>query len=183
MKNLRIALFAVVAAVHLAVPAWMIARQVKTLTEGRVFKFRTAPVDPYDAFRGRFVALSFKISEAETEEKFERNQTAYVTLAEDPDGFAKVVRVTHERRSGDDVLRVQTGYSYEHYAHLDFPFTRYYLEEKTAPEAERAYREASRRDHENAWVTVRVRNGYGALEELWIDGKPVRDFLREQPAP
>lgn len=182
MKNLRVILFALAAAIQLAVPAWMIARQLTTLREGRVFKFRTAPVDPYDAFRGRFVALGFKAAEANTDENFTRGQTACVVLGEDADGFAKVERVSREGPSGDHVLRVKTGYSYEHHVHLEFPFARYYLEEKAAPEAERAYRAASRRDHEKAWVTVRVRHGYGALEELFIDGKPIRDFLRDQPA-
>ena len=43
----------VVAAAQLAVPAWMIAGRELTLREGQVFKFRTRPVDPADAFRGR----------------------------------------------------------------------------------------------------------------------------------
>lgn len=179
MKTLRLILFAAFAAVQLAVPAWMIARQLSTLREGRAFKFRTAPVDPYDAFRGRFVALRFKAEEADTPEQFQHGQHVYVALAEDADGFAKVERVSSQPLRGDNVMRVKVDYSSDHKAHLVFPFDQYYLEEKMAPLAEEAYRNASRRNHENAWVIVRVHHGYAALEELYVDGKPIREFLRE----
>lgn len=46
--------------IQLAVPAFMIVRREHALSMGRAFKFRTAPVDPYDAYRGRYVALNFE---------------------------------------------------------------------------------------------------------------------------
>jgi hypothetical protein len=52
--------------------------------------------------------------------------------------------------------------------------------EKNAPAAEQAYRENSRRGQQNAFVTVRIRNGDAALEQLYIDDKPLPDYLRAQ---
>ncbi len=44
--------FVLVCLVQLAAPASMIWRHERTLANGLPFKFQTAPVDPYDAFRG-----------------------------------------------------------------------------------------------------------------------------------
>ena len=51
--------------------------------------------------------------------------------------------------------------------------------EGAAPEAEAVYR-ARNAGPSDAWVTVRVLGGRAVLEELYIGGKPVREFLREQ---
>ena len=60
MKNNKyiIGLFLCLFAVQIAVPVYMIVNREKTLVLGKQFKFHTVPVDPYDAFRGRYVALA-----------------------------------------------------------------------------------------------------------------------------
>ena len=59
MKSWRLIVFAVVAAAQLGVPASLMWKREQTLRHGSVWKFRTAPVDPIDAFRGRLIALEF----------------------------------------------------------------------------------------------------------------------------
>ena len=59
-RSLLLLGFAIVVAVQLAVPAWMIVDHERTLAKGQLFKFRTRPVDPADAFRGRYVWLSLE---------------------------------------------------------------------------------------------------------------------------
>lgn len=54
------------------------------------------------------------------------------------------------------------------------------MEESQAPEAEQAYREHSRRETRDAYVTVRVLYGMAVIEELYVDGKPIREFLKER---
>ena len=46
MNMLRILIFGVVVLAQLAVPAAMVWQREQTLNHGRVWKFRTAPVDP-----------------------------------------------------------------------------------------------------------------------------------------
>ena len=53
------------------------------------------------------------------------------------------------------------------------------MEEKLAPQAERAYIETTRRGAANTYVTVRIRSGSAVLEELFLDGKPIREALAE----
>ena len=154
----------------------MIFRQEQILQHGRVFKFKTAPVDPYDAFRGRYVALRFT-AETEAGKSFadSSRHSLWVQFETDDKGFAKVKRVSTESLTGDDVVAGMSGWGGIH-----FPFDRYYMDEKAAPEAEAAYRANSRREHENAYATVRILNGHAALEELYIDEKPIREFLRTE---
>jgi uncharacterized membrane-anchored protein len=99
-----------VAAGQLAIPATMILQRERTLRDGHAYKFRTQPVDPYDAFRGRFVALRLEPTTAPvaTNANLQRGATAYVTLAEDPDGFTKFTGATPEPPVGQDYLRVNT---------------------------------------------------------------------------
>ncbi|MFL6501202.1 MAG: GDYXXLXY domain-containing protein, partial [Candidatus Udaeobacter sp.] len=59
MKTLRLLIFGVVALAQLTVPAAMVWQRNQTLEQGRVWKFRTAPVDPVDVIRGRYIALRF----------------------------------------------------------------------------------------------------------------------------
>src|SRR5205823_4166257 len=63
MKMLRILIFGVVALAQLAVPATMVWQRDQTLKQGRIWKFRTAPVDPVDVIRGRYIALRFTAEE------------------------------------------------------------------------------------------------------------------------
>jgi len=49
----RFLLFGISMLVLLAYPAYMVYEQETVLAKGTLYKFRLAPVDPYDAFRGR----------------------------------------------------------------------------------------------------------------------------------
>lgn len=54
------------------------------------------------------------------------------------------------------------------------------MNEKLAPAAETAYREHARRGHQrDACTTVRVRNGRAVIEDLYVAGKPIREFLKQ----
>jgi uncharacterized membrane-anchored protein len=180
--NLRLLALAVLALVQLGVPASMLYQRESVLRHGRVFKFQTAPVDPVDAFRGRYVALSFQANTAPApaNEAFAAGTQLWAVLIEDENGFAKIERVSRARVDGDNVIPVTVGWSSgDGLVHVEFPFDRYYMEESTAPRAESAYRENSRRTNQNGYVTVRVYRGSAAIEELYVGGKAIRDFLRE----
>ena len=58
------------------------------------------------------------------------------------------------------------------------PFRRFYMDEDKAPKAERAVW-GGRRGQRKASVSVRVRNGVGVIEELYIDDVPIHQWLAE----
>ena len=54
----------------LAYPTYLIYEQENILASGTIYKFPLAPVDPYDAFRGKYLALSYHFSDINTTENF-----------------------------------------------------------------------------------------------------------------
>jgi len=177
VKHWRLIVFALVALAQLAVPASLILKREQTLRHGSVWKFRTAPVDPVDAFRGRYVALEFEAEGQEImpPENLEFGETIFVTLRADAEGFAQIDQVSPTRPSGDGFIE----------AHLagktvSLPFDKYWVTERDAPAAEAAYRVQSRREKHNAFATVRVYRGDAALEQLYLDGQPLGEYLRSK---
>jgi uncharacterized membrane-anchored protein len=179
MKKTALIIFALVAFAQLSVPAVIAWQRVQTLAHGRVWKFKTAPVDPEDALRGRFVWLRFMAEEYTAPEKFVGVDHVYAVLKEDADGFAQVDHVSTTPLSGDNVMKVDPGGYWDNTGqHIRFPFNQFWITEKRAPEAEKAYRDNSRRGQQNAFVTVRVRNGDAAMEQLYLDNQPLPEYLR-----
>jgi len=181
--NIRVSLLAVVGVIQLAVPGWMIFQQEQTLRFGTEYKFLTEPVDPYDIFRGRFVALRFKTEEMKQkpgESELPRGAKVYVAVKTNTDGFAEVERVSSNPLAGDNVFPATVRWG----NNLEFPFRRYYMEETRAPQAEQAYRSANTRNSkQKTWAVVRIWHGNAALADLMIDGQPIRDYLRDHPQP
>ena len=181
---LRWVLLVVMVAVQLLVPAWMILGRELVLAKGEVYRFQTRPVDPYDAFRGRYVALGF-LAGAESvplaEGTVRRGQRVYVELGRNADGFATLVALHHRRPEDVASLKVKVLYleGSGKGATVSLPFDRYYLPEDVAPEAESAYRELGR-GQQDAWVDVRVLDGRGVLEELYVAGKPILELVKAQ---
>ena len=183
MKRIALFIFILVAIAQLAVPASLVWKRGRTLAYGRVWKFKTEPVDPVDAIRGRYVALRFATEtlrgSVHLPEKIAAESTIYVTLKEDTEGFAQVDQISATPLKGDNVVEAEAWYRQD-LEHVRFPFDRLWVAERVAPAAETAYRENSRRGKENAYVTVRVRDGDAALEQLYIDNQPLADYLRAQ---
>ena len=182
--RLLLALFGLALFAQLAVPASMILKRERVLAHGQAFKFRTAPVDPYDAFRGRYVALGFDRNSvaAPPGHDFARGQTVHVRLEEDADGFATFAEVLRERPDAAPYLTTKIQYVGGNMVHLRLPFDRFYMDEDAAPAAEQAYWKYSASSNRNAHVQVRIEKGFAVLEDLYVDGQPIREYLAQNPA-
>ena len=60
--------FAALALAQLAAPLLQIAKYEAVIAYGAEYKFKTAPVDPPDVLRGRYVALDFVAADLSCEE-------------------------------------------------------------------------------------------------------------------
>lgn len=186
--RLIFALFVVLAVAQIAVPAGQIIKHENILRTGTAYKFRTAPVDPYDAFRGRYVALNFAdtVATLRRGEKIEYRAPAYVALQKDGAGFVKFCEISGEPPAKGDYLRVKYLYTRgTNGTNADFrlPFNKFFMEETKAPLAEAAYfKYGNRRDRtiDNTYVIVRVKDGRGVIENLYIAGQPILDFLAKE---
>src|SRR5262245_32172783 len=167
-SKLIMALFGLTAAVQLAVPGALIYRHESTLRHGTPYKFKTAPVDPADAFRGRYVALGFEEHQAPlaANKEFARGQKAYATVETDKDGFARFTSLSTAPPKDKAYLKVHVAWLSVDSADLQLPFDRFYLEESVAPAAEEAYWQNNRRGQTNSatYALVRIRNGTGVIE-------------------
>jgi uncharacterized membrane-anchored protein len=178
MNKLRLIIFILVALTQIAVPGSMIWKRQRTLREGRLWKFRTAPVDPVDAMRGRYLVLRFEAENFTSDKALPYRGTVYLKLKEGADGFAAVDQADETPMEGDDVVKAESLSYYDRMGHVRFPFDQLWVTEANAPAAEKAYTEHSRREKLDAYATVRVLAGDAGIEELYIAGQPLREFLR-----
>jgi hypothetical protein len=185
--RLRLAALVVVALLQLGVPTQMIVTRERTLREGTAWRFRTAPVDPADAFRGNYLALSFDAESAPVPSNLtvERGERVIVPLLRDAEGFAQLGPVRREPPAGGDWLRLRVGWVETEApgtgtrAHVELPFDRFYLDEGLAPRADAKFAALGARRGASAplpaWAVARVRAGRAVLEDVLIDGHSVRD--------
>jgi uncharacterized membrane-anchored protein len=184
MKNkIIISVFSCLVLLQIATPLSMIMKRESTLKEGTLFRFKTAPVDPFDAFRGRYVALQIeesRVSLNKVSPELEHGQNAYAHIVVDKDGFAKISQVTALKPKGAPYLSVRIGYKGTKDMTIDFPIDRYYMEENAAPRAEKLYRRHSRQDAKDAYVTVKIKDGFGVIEGLYVAGQKIEDLIKAQ---
>lgn len=186
-KSLITIIFALAVAAQLLVPVSMIWKREATLREGAIYKFRAAPVDPYDAFRGRFVALRYQEEARDipvaADLKITSGRKCYAVIENGEDGFARIARVELDRPEMADYIPALVRYTSETNVTIDIPYKRFYMEESAAPRAEAAYRDFSQATNLNAYIQLRVRNGFGVIEDLYVEDVPVREFLAREPVP
>lgn len=189
-RRLIFGMFVALAITQIAVPVGQIRKYEDILRTGAVYKFRTAPVDPYDAFRGRYVALNFADTEATLRqgEKIKYRAPAFVALRKDEAGFVQFGEISGTPPVQNDYLRVEylyPGKAGGTVARFRLPFDRFYMEETKAPRAEAAYAmhvTGRGRTVDDVYVRVRVKGGRGVIEDLYVKNKPIGDFLAEEAA-
>ena len=187
MKNIiLIGGFLIMVVAQWYVPGQMILFKEKILTTGKEFRFRTEPFDPYDAFRGKYVHLAFSQTSIQDKDSayYQQGEMIYGLLSTDTSGFAHITSVTRdEPGEGTDYLKVTVGYVYVDSVtsiSINYPFDRFYMEESKAEHADAAYREAQRDTSKITYALVRIQKGEGIVENIIIDGKPIKEVAIER---
>jgi uncharacterized membrane-anchored protein len=185
-KYYLLAIFAALAFIQLCVPLYMALKWENVLKDGQPFFLETAPVDPYDAFRGRYIVLGFKentgmLAADSLNVSFEYRQPVYALLETNSGGFGFIKEVSVNKP-------VEKPYVKAKFLGLDqktsvvrvaLPFNRYYVPEPLAQEAEDEMRRQAR-NKKSAVALLRVKDGYGAIENIYFENKPLLEYLREQ---
>ncbi|PZR23187.1 MAG: hypothetical protein DI539_03605 [Flavobacterium psychrophilum] len=179
-KNILIA-FALTALAQLAIPLKMVYDSEMTEREGTEYKFRTAPIDPSDPFRGKYIVLNYDIDVIPTKDStWVSNEEIYVSLGTDDKGFARINNVSREEPETGDYIATKVDYYYDYNKslHIVLPFDRYYMEESKAYDAEVAYRKYSSNEKAKpAYAVVAVKDGDAVLKDVIIDGMPIKDYV------
>jgi len=182
-RQIALVILALASLAQLAVPASFILRTERVLDKGTVYRFETAPVDPYDAFRGRYVALQFEqavVPVSAAGEALPVGATAYARLTTDEEGFARIDNLTTRPPPDGDYFEVRVRGSNPDAMRIELPFDRFYMPEELAPAAEAAYRRGQWDGNVESYAEVRVHRGRAVLAELYLDGVPIAEFVRRQ---
>jgi hypothetical protein len=191
-----IPLFAAMVLAQWWVPVDMITGSNRILEEGIPMKFRCAPVDPNDPFRGKYIVLDFDISrynyQTDTSSGFKNGQQVYLELIEDSLGFARIYKIDTDPpmsgkvylKAGIDFIQHEVGISgynndssyYE--ISFDLPFRRFYLEESKAPVAEDLYRTGISDTTGRTYGLVYLLNGEARIKDVIIRDTSILERLR-----
>jgi len=176
--------FAVMVLCQLGVPAWMILNREWTLRDGVRVKFNVEPVDPRDAVLGRSVRFRIPASEVPLDEPVQRPSRvwAYALLELDQEGFARFTAVRDDPPDTGVYLRVwvrQDGKT----GTIELPFDRYYVPEDLAAGAGKAAGGTHGSGEKEAHVLLRVHEGFGVVENLYVQDTPILEYLKAPPEP
>ena len=187
MKYFFIGAFVVMVCGQWFVPLSMIRDANKTILEGTEYRFKTAPVDPSDPFRGKYITLDYELRDyypLDTNEvHFPESSTVYALLGRDSAGYAKINKLVQEPPTdSDDYVAVKFQYGYNGMnpmISLYFPFTTMYMEESKASEAERVYW-GIRQDSGviSCYAKVKVLKGDAKLIDVMVNDSSIVDIVR-----
>lgn len=184
-KNLLLTLFIAVALIQAYVPAKMILDREAILAHGKAFKFKTAPIDPNDPFRGKYLTLDFEQSRVKVKSSrdWTNGQTVYLGLEVSPSGFAEITSVSKKQpENTSDFLKAKVSSSWSEDGKeisVDLPFDRYYMDETKAYDAEISYRKATVDSSQIAYALVMIKEGESVLKDLRINERSVKDLVKK----
>lgn len=185
MKNLRIGIFAVVMLLYIWFPFNMIRQTEQVLKHGNVYHFQLQPIDPYDAFRGRYVSLFYGNQEIPSSDSLLSGQEVYITLQRDSLGFANFKNIYTEKPTQQDYLTTNVLYFNNGLVTIEIPenMAYYYMNEQSAPEVEKLVMFPMPSDslqEIRSSADIRILNGNAVVEELYINDLPVKTYLKQQ---
>jgi len=183
-EKILLSVFILVALAQLYVPAKMILDREEILETGTEYKFSTAPIDPNDPFRGKYIILSYKdnVVAVKDEKSWATGETVYVSLVKDEAGFAKIASVSKEKPSENkDFVKAEVSAVSSDGTNkltLYYPFDRYYMEESKAYDAEIIYAESAQDSTQIAYALVSIKEGEAVLKDVLINGTPIKEIVK-----
>ena len=181
MKKVRLVLYVAAVLLIVAAAGWNVVRSEIALRRGTLHRMAVRGFDPHDPFRGRYLAFAMPNQAAHNtldRKDFDSSgSVAYVSLKTGPDGRSVFDTLTSEPPAEGDHLKVSVGWMRS--GHFEPPFSRFYLNEAFAPEAEKLLNQALRNEKARAEILFRVYRGHAALVDLQIDGRSIVELARE----
>ncbi len=177
--------FGLLVLLQLWAPASMIVQKEAVLRSAKTFKFRTAPVDPNDPFRGKYIMLRFDESSFLYTGPiiWERGDKIYIHIQNDEKGFAKIHAVSRQRPASSlDYILAEVDYIISDDTKkvaILWPFERFYMEESKALPAEKVYQQSASDSSQITYALVKVKAGDAVLEDVFINDKPIISYIKK----
>lgn len=181
-----LAVFIFIAFLQIFVPAKMILDREVVLNSGTEYKFKTAPVDPTDPFRGKYVRLNYKERrvDIDNESNWTSGDDIYITLSRDKNGFAKIKSISKEPSPlNEDYFKAIVSLVTSDGSNkltISYPFNRFYMKESKALAAENAYRKSQADTSKVTYALVNIKDGKAVLKDVLIDGISLKDIVSEK---
>jgi hypothetical protein len=176
--------FALMVIVQLSVPVKMVMDSNAVVEQGGLYKFKTAPVDPKDPFRGNYVWLRYEAETYPTEGPidFDRGEAVFALIGEGADGYAEIEQLHRDEPVVANYLKaeVRSVDKVGGTVSLVFPFTKFFMHEEKAEVAERIFFESLRDSTTSTYALISVYQGEGILQDVMIDGTSLRDLAGEE---
>lgn len=183
-KNINrwiISAFLMLCLAHLYIPLKIIAQQEAVIEQGKLFRFKVAPLDPNDPFRGKYITLRYDANSVKVKNvnEFLRKGRAYVVIEADTQGYA-AIRSISLREPNNELSYVEVAvrpvYGGDNsMLHVEYPFRRFYMEETKAVRAEKMFLESLRDRRKDTWALVSVRGGKAVLLDVFVAGKSLKE--------
>ncbi len=189
MKKIIFASFIIICVIQLAVPAKMAWDKESVMRNGRDYKFRTAPIDPSDPFRGKYITLDFDANryEIQTDSTWRSGKDVYVYIGTDEKGFAKIINLSilepaflYGADHNFDYVKGKIRSAFDNKVSIEYSFNRFYMDENKAADAEIKYREISRDSSQVAYALVAVKNGEAALKDVKINDISIAEIAGQK---
>ncbi len=186
-NKLTLLILVLVFLAQLFVPVQMILNREDVLMTGTPYEFKTEPIDPNDPFRGKYITLNFEIASYEVGsiDGWRQGEKVFVHLINDEYGFAKIKHLSKEApNDGVDYFKANVKYviaGTPSELNIEFPFTRYYMEESKSLVAERIYEESlDEEENKVAVAMVYVKDGDAVLKDVLIEGESIRSIAKRR---
>jgi uncharacterized membrane-anchored protein len=130
--------FLALAGIQVALPLGIVGWNELALATGTEVRLATAPVDPVDLFRGRYVTLRYEISRRQVHEPIRSGQTVYVALRQVGETWVGGPATTSRPHAETFIRgRVRQGTDRPTEIEVEYGIETYYAEEEDARRLER----------------------------------------------
>jgi len=183
-----LAVFAVAAVAQWFLPLAGVWQHERVVSRGVPMRIRCLAPDPYDPLRGRYLAVrpeEFRLPRPEGMSDSGR-APVWATLVAGEDGVARIESLSLEPVSGPTVIRLEATGLYRDEGgdtvFVAWPFDRFDLNERLAPDADKLVAERYREGQERPVAEIRVLDGRAVLTDVLVDGVSIRDVVRRRAA-
>ena len=153
------------------------------LNFGKTIMLRTRPIDPYDAFRGRYVALDLASVRTEKAKYSCKDNCEHIPfyISYTLENNESVINKISMQKPDNDLpylkLKPRVSRFYDEPDNLvfNYPFDRLYMQEDIAMNVDRYNREVFDR---HVVVVIKAANGKGIVQDVLVDGTPLAEYVK-----
>lgn len=186
MRKMMLIALLMLAFAQWVVPGKMLWDKYMVTKHGTLYKFQSAPVDPVNPFKGRYVRLNFSETQyaAKKGHGLQNGQKIFVEFTVDETGFAHIGSLRKIPPAENQYVAATINYinnwDKEHgdIIHIKYPFEEYYTQEFNAPKIEKLYQDSSMQP-ERTYALVNIYKGDAVIEKFYINDQPVESLLKE----